>query len=82
MPPTIREENKVKCPATETAHPIFSLNPLDMRCNISGRLQPEPGSPCSGDYTRCGIWRTTKDLEMRGLGKSPDLRHRQPDAGR
>ena len=58
-----RHTEKLRCPAVELAHPIFSLNDMDCECRIAGRLQPLATSPCVGDYTRCAIWRTHKDNE-------------------
>lgn len=56
------------CPASETVYPVLSLNDEDVQCQITGRLQPANGAPCTGCYAEtCKIWQTTKRLEAQGI---------------
>lgn len=68
----------IRCPAGEAQHPVLSPNPLDVECRIAGRLQPAKGSPCCGDYWKCGIWRKHKenDWEARTVKVSESQRAR------
>lgn len=72
--------HELRCPAAEEAHPVLSPNDLDIRCQISGNLQPAEGSPCTGEYTGCRIWLTAKREEavrgaraLRGLRRDRDV---------
>lgn len=40
---------------------LFSLNAMDVRCQVSGVMRQAQGSPCLGEYTRCSIWRGEKN---------------------
>lgn len=51
----------IRCPAASAEHLTLSLNACDMRCAITGLAQDAEGSPCTGAYERCPVWRKEKE---------------------
>lgn len=71
LPGMVRTE--IQCPAGEIVHPVLSPNRDDVQCRIQGGLRPartredamgrsEP-VVCTGDYTKCRIWRTHVQID-------------------
>ncbi len=62
---------KLACPASAFTHPVLSLNPLDVECQLTGNVRPAGGSICctaigSGSYLTCPVWRLWRDMQRMG----------------